>query len=110
MKYVYVGKEYQGDRFRDSCGKFAERGLCKWLEAIILTEQPYLADGVFIDNSDEEVQTLLKLCRFFSAVLRDDYPEPIPTTEWSLDFEGKHHGLIGTYLNFVRNIYNKKQD
>ena len=110
MKYAYVGKKYHGDNFRDNCGRFAERGLYEWLEAIILTEQPYLADGISINNPDEELQMLLKLCRFFSAVLRDEHPEPIPTTEWSLEFEGRHHGLIGTYLNFIRNIYNIKQD
>ena len=104
MKYVYIGKEYFGDNFRNSIE--AEASLNKWLELIILREEPYQAEHLMLDNPSEETKTLLKLCKFFSAILRDEHPKPIPSSEWSAEFEGKHHGLVGTYLNFIRNIYN----
>lgn len=107
MKYVYIGKEYDGNNLRrvitggDVC-------LNNWLESIILREEPYQAEHLILDNPNEETKTLLKLCKFFSAILRDEHPKPISTSEWSLEFESKHHGLIGIYLNFIQNIYIKK--
>lgn len=105
MKYAYIGNYYDGDGLRKTFGKSAKDGLKKWLVAIIFTEQAYLAENIVIINPDEELTTLLKFCKFFSAVLRDENPEPIPFSDWSLDFEGKHHNLIGMYINFVRRIY-----
>ncbi len=105
MRYAYIGEQYHGESLRNSFGPKANYHLKGWLEAIILTEQPYLADTLIVENPDGETETLLKLCKFFSAVLRDEHPEPISPDEWSLEFEGKHHGLIGTYLNFIRRIY-----
>ena len=105
MKYVYIGKKYDGDSFRDSFGHDINSYLKQWLEVIIFTEQPYLADSLNIESSDEELSVLLKMCRFFSAVLRNEHPKPLNSSEWSLEFEGKHHGLIGLYFNFIHNIY-----
>ena len=106
MKYIYIGKKYVRNEFRKRLD--INHSLKAWLETIILAEKPYLADNLVLEDPDKETEILLKLCRFFSAVLKDEHPEPISTSEWSLEFEGKHHGLIGTYLNFIRNIYNKK--
>lgn len=103
MKYAYLGKEYHIEGFRESFSETAEKGLQKWLEAIIFTEQPYLADNLHVDNADEETQVLLRLCNFFSAVLRDEKPKVF--RDWSLEFENKHHSLVGFYLNFIQNIY-----
>lgn len=106
MKYAYLGKVYDGDNIRKSIN--VDFGLKRWLEAIIFAEKPYLADNLVIENPDEELTVLFKMCRFFSAVLRDENPEPLDSSEWSLEFEGKHHSLVGFYLNFVRNIYVRK--
>lgn len=108
MKYVYIGRKYAGEDFRKTID--VNYHLKGWLEAIILSEQPYLAEGLKIENPDEEITVLLKLCRFFNAVLKDEHPDPISTSEWGLEFESKHHGVIGMYLNFIRNIYEEKQE
>ena len=108
MKYVYIGKKYQGDSFREQIVG-ANDILNKWLELIILREEPYLAENLRIDNPTEETATLIKMCRFFSAVLRDEEPIPLSSDEWSSEFEGKHHGLMATYFNFICNIYKKEE-
>ena len=108
MNYAYIGKEYHGDNFRNNIIG-ADSTLKRWLELIIFREEPYLAENLKITNPDEEMEILLKMCKFFSAVLRDENPEPLPMGEFSLEFIGKHHNLFGTYLNFIRKIYRQTQ-
>lgn len=45
-------------------------------------------------------QVYESLDKFFTAVLRDENPDPLRPTEWSLDFESKYHGMVMTYLKF----------
>lgn len=110
MKYAYTGKEYNGEGFSDAFGRFAQQGLKQWLEAIIYTEKPYLSGTVEFKEPDEETIILLRFCDFFSAVLRDECPEPIQSKEWGTNFEDRHHGLVGFYLNFIKNVYLRKQE
>ena len=105
MKYAYIGKEYHAEVFRETFAPRVEMYLKKWLEAIIFTEQPYLAEGLKIENPDAETASLLQFCKFFTAVLNDERPDP-DTLVWDLEFEGKHHSLMSMYINFLGNVYN----
>ena len=107
MNYCYVGKKYVGDSMRESFEPRANHHMKRWLESIILSEKPYLAEGLKLENPDEETLVLLKFCKFFTAVLRDEHPDPLRPTEWSLEFESKYHGMVMTYLNFIYSIYDK---
>lgn len=57
MKYAYIGKQYEGEHFR----KFVKTDdlVKSLLKAVIFSEQPYLAEGLIIENPDEETKTLL---------------------------------------------------
>ena len=109
MKYLYVGDRPWNDEDIDRFKQDASVALKKWLEYIIFSEQPYLADNLHIPNADEETLTLLALCRYFSAVLRDEVPERFP---FFIDagFEDYHHGLTVLSLNFLANLHKKKTE
>lgn len=108
MEYRYIGKTNDAEGLTSVFKPKAVEYFKKWIESIIFAGQPYLAEDINVEKPDEETLMLLKFCRFFSAVLTDKNPELLDINEWNLEFEGKHHALVGMYLNFIDNIYNIK--
>lgn len=106
MEYRYIGTTNNADEMTSVFKFRADNCFKKWLEYIIFSGQPHLAEYIKMESPDEETLILFEFCRFFSAVLRDEKPKLLKE-DWDLSFEGRHHSLVCMYYNFINNIYNK---
>lgn len=78
--------------YRDVCREQTNDIVKHYLCNLIYSEQPHLAEGMRTDTSDEDINSLLQICKFLTAVLNNEEP-PTDCLNWSLEFEGKYHTI-----------------
>ena len=80
----------------------------EYLVNLIFSEQPSLADKIEINEPDSDIQYLLNICKFLSALQKNEKPSD-GLLSWDLDFEGRYHSVVMVVLR-AKNNWSQKQE
>ncbi len=77
-----------------------------YLRTLIYSERPYLAKNI-PDSNNKEIKTLKDFCNIFNLILEDKLTE-VPSIDFDLNFEAKHHSIIGLLTNTVYQLFSRR--